>query len=43
MKTQIPGEHLRFGIRSSREREGEVEPIGIEPTTSCMPYKRSPN
>ena len=24
-------------------RVTEVEPIGLEPTTSCMPCKRSPN
>jgi hypothetical protein len=26
-----------------QRRLREVEPIGLEPTTSCMPCKRSPN
>ena len=31
------------GFSESMQRVAEVEPIGIEPTTSCMPCKRSPN
>ncbi len=30
-------------LSSSDNESLEVEPIGIEPTTSCMPCKRSPN
>ncbi len=31
---------FRRGIRSGG---GILEPMGLEPTTSCMPCKRSPN
>jgi len=31
------------GLGASLRFDAKVEPIGIEPTTSCMPCKRSPN
>ena len=29
--------------KNTSECSGEMEPMGFEPTTSCMPCKRSPN
>ena len=34
---------LRNAFEGRTRRSLEVEPIGLEPTTSCMPCKRSPN
>ena len=34
---------LKKGTSPGLSAKGEVEPIGLEPTTSCMPCRRSPN
>jgi hypothetical protein len=33
----------RAGCRPARGSGGEVELVGLEPTASCMPCKRSPS
>lgn len=39
----LPLQPRQSGNRSGRQNHGMVEPDGIEPTTSCLQSRRSPN
>ncbi len=34
---------VNLGLLENVDTKGVMEPMGVEPTTSCMPCKRSPN